>query len=103
MNSAKATDMVVLLGDSPFIQQISDWHFDVRSGRTTRATLGLGSTDRGNGREYQQGGQISVLAETIVRLSNFLPLRFISGRAAIAASDNASETGLRHLTGRSQF
>ncbi len=80
MNGTKANDIVLAHKDSSLAQQISRWHFELR-----RAPEGISirsvSTQltEVNGRPLAKGEEVSISGGTVVRLSNVMSLRFISG------------------------
>ena len=89
MNGTQANDIVLTHKDSSRAQHISRWHFEVR-----RAPEGLilrsVSTQHTqvNGKSICKGEETPISAGTVVRLSDVLTLRFISG-----TSDQVCEEG----------
>ena len=89
MNGTQANDIVLTHKDPSLAQHISRWHFEVR-----RAPEGLifrsvsTQPTEVNGRVICKGEETPVSAGTVVRLSDVLTLRFVSG-----TSDQTSEEG----------
>lgn len=93
MNGTQANDIVLTHNDPSRAQHISRWHFEVRR---TPDGLMLRSVSTQptevNGKVLCKGEETSISAGAIVRLSDVLTLRFISGVSDPTSEDSAVTT-----------
>lgn len=93
MNGLRANDIVLTHSDSSRAQQISRWHFEVR-----RAPEGLmlrsvsTQPTEVDGKAVTKGEETAISAGTVVRLSDVLTLRFVSGLSETASDETAVTT-----------
>lgn len=93
MNGLRANDIVLTHSDASRAQQISRWHFEVR-----RAPEGLmlrsvsTQPTEVDGKAVTKGEETAISAGTVVRLSDVLTLRFVSGVSGTASDETAVTT-----------
>ncbi|MBI4003197.1 MAG: adenylate/guanylate cyclase domain-containing protein [Nitrospira defluvii] len=93
MNGAQANDIVLTHKDSSRAQQISRWHFEVRRAPEGLILRSVSTQPTAvNGRAICKGEETTISAGTIVRLSDVLTLRFISGTSDQASEESAVTT-----------